>query len=72
MATEIGVSTIPVSEVSFPRTILELSDLDRLLQFYCEEHANIGEAYARFSFCKDLDTLRRAAERLQRLKQYIE
>ncbi|KAF8351323.1 1-aminocyclopropane-1-carboxylate synthase 1 [Amanita rubescens] len=54
MATEIGVSTIPVSE------------------FYCEEHANIGEAYARFSFCKDLDTLRRAAERLQGLKQYIE
>ncbi|KAF8623427.1 hypothetical protein AX15_006369 [Amanita polypyramis BW_CC] len=54
IATEIGVSTIPVSE------------------FYCEEHANIGEAYIRFGFCKDLDTLRRAAERLQKLVQYIE
>ncbi|KAJ7667902.1 1-aminocyclopropane-1-carboxylate synthase 1 [Mycena polygramma] len=41
-------------------------------EFYCEEHANIGEAYARFSFCKDTDTLKRAAERLQKLKQYIE
>jgi kynurenine aminotransferase len=46
--------------------------MDWILQFYCEEHANIGEAYARFSFCKDLDTLRRAAERLRGLKEYIE
>jgi kynurenine aminotransferase len=53
IATEIGVSSIPVSE------------------FYCEEHANIGEAYARFAFCKDVDTLRGAAKRLQGLKQYI-
>ncbi|PFH52851.1 hypothetical protein AMATHDRAFT_138984 [Amanita thiersii Skay4041] len=41
-------------------------------EFYCEEHANIGEAYARFSFCKDYDTLKQAAERLQKLKQYID
>ncbi|KAJ7368154.1 PLP-dependent transferase [Mycena albidolilacea] len=41
-------------------------------EFYCEEHANIGEAYARFAFCKDVDTLRRAAERLQKLKNYIQ
>lgn len=40
-------------------------------EFYCEEHANIGEAYARFAFCKDLDTLHRAAERFQRLRKYI-
>jgi len=53
IATEIGVSSIPVSE------------------FYCEEHASIGEAYARFAFCKDVDTLRAAAERLQKLKQYL-
>ncbi|PPQ65241.1 hypothetical protein CVT26_000218 [Gymnopilus dilepis] len=40
-------------------------------EFYCEEHANIGEAYARFAFCKDVDTLRAAAERLQNLKKYL-
>ncbi|KAL0949690.1 hypothetical protein HGRIS_009727 [Hohenbuehelia grisea] len=40
-------------------------------EFYCEEHANIGEAYARFSFCKDVDTLKEAAERLQSLKKYL-
>ncbi|KAJ7699955.1 1-aminocyclopropane-1-carboxylate synthase 1 [Mycena rosella] len=41
-------------------------------EFYCEEHANIGEAYARFAFCKDTDTLQKAAERLQKLKSYIQ
>ncbi|KAJ3935838.1 MAG: pyridoxal phosphate-dependent transferase [Lentinula lateritia] len=40
-------------------------------EFYCIEHANIGEVYARFSFCKDVDTLRHASQRLQNLKQYI-
>ncbi|KAF9247179.1 PLP-dependent transferase [Melanogaster broomeanus] len=39
--------------------------------FYCEEHCRIGESYARFSFCKDLDTLRQAGERLQALTKYI-
>ncbi|EIW56993.1 PLP-dependent transferase [Trametes versicolor FP-101664 SS1] len=40
-------------------------------EFYCEEHVSIGENYARFAFCKDLDTLRRAAERLQRLRDFL-
>ncbi|KAI0691637.1 PLP-dependent transferase [Earliella scabrosa] len=40
-------------------------------EFYCEEHVGIGENYARFAFCKDLETLRRAGERLQRLRQYL-
>ncbi|KAF8812580.1 PLP-dependent transferase [Phlegmacium glaucopus] len=40
-------------------------------EFYCEEHANIGEAYARFAFCKDVDTLRKAAARFERLQSYI-
>lgn len=40
-------------------------------QFYCEQHTSIGENYARFAFCKDLDTLKHAAERLQNLKQYL-
>ncbi|KIY63579.1 PLP-dependent transferase [Cylindrobasidium torrendii FP15055 ss-10] len=40
-------------------------------EFYCEEHASIGESYARFAFCKDVDTLKRAGERLQALKKYV-
>jgi len=40
-------------------------------EFYCEEHANIGEAYARFAFCKDVDTLRKAAARFEKLQSYI-
>ncbi|KAF5387992.1 hypothetical protein D9615_000310 [Tricholomella constricta] len=40
-------------------------------EFYCEEHANIGEAYGRFAFCKDVETLKKAAERLQGLKKYL-
>ncbi|KAL4081774.1 pyridoxal phosphate-dependent transferase [Scleroderma yunnanense] len=39
--------------------------------FYCEEHCNIGENYARFAFCKDVDTLRQAGERLQKLVNYL-
>jgi len=40
-------------------------------EFYCEQHARIGEKYTRFSFCKDVDTLKKAAERLQGLKKYM-
>jgi len=40
-------------------------------QFYCDEHSSIGEVYARFSFCKDADTLRKASERLQMLKDFL-
>ncbi|PIL37269.1 hypothetical protein GSI_00962 [Ganoderma sinense ZZ0214-1] len=40
-------------------------------EFYCEEHTSIGEAYARFAFCKDVDTLKHAVERLQNLKKYL-
>ncbi len=40
-------------------------------KFYCEEHVSIGENYIRFSFCKDLDTLKAAGERLQNLKKYL-
>ncbi|KAG5648691.1 hypothetical protein DXG03_000037 [Asterophora parasitica] len=55
IALEVGVSSIPVSEK----------------QFYCEEHANIGEAYGRFAFCKDVETLKAAAERFQGLKKFL-
>lgn len=41
------------------------------LKFYCEEHVSFGENYIRFSFCKDLDTLKAAVERLQKLKKYL-
>ncbi|KAI0265186.1 pyridoxal phosphate-dependent transferase [Gloeopeniophorella convolvens] len=40
-------------------------------EFYCEEHMTIGENFGRFSFCKDMGTLRAAVERLQKLKQYL-
>ena len=69
---EVGVSSIPVSEV---RIYISINSITGMLiwhaQFYCEEHANIGEAFARFAFCKDEDTLRAAAQRLQGLKKYI-
>ncbi|KAF8493510.1 pyridoxal phosphate-dependent transferase [Gautieria morchelliformis] len=40
-------------------------------EFYCDEHRNIGERFARFAFCKDVETLRRAGERLQGLKKFL-
>ncbi|KAI0669107.1 PLP-dependent transferase [Trametes maxima] len=40
-------------------------------EFYCDEHVGIGENYARFSFCKDVDTLRTAADRLQKLRWFL-
>ncbi|KAH9846010.1 PLP-dependent transferase [Lenzites betulinus] len=39
--------------------------------FYCDEHVSIGENYARFAFCKDIDTIRRAAERIPRLREFL-
>lgn len=36
--------------------------------FYSDEHKSIGRAYARFAFCKRMETLERAAERLRKLK----
>ena len=40
-------------------------------QFYCKEHVGIGESFARFAFCKDTDTLHKAAERLQGLGKFM-
>ncbi|KAG9096242.1 hypothetical protein FS749_008840 [Ceratobasidium sp. UAMH 11750] len=40
-------------------------------EFYCDEHRNIGEAYVRFAFCKDEETLRLASERLNGLTRYL-
>ncbi|MBM4421983.1 MAG: aminotransferase class I/II-fold pyridoxal phosphate-dependent enzyme [Chloroflexi bacterium] len=37
--------------------------------FYSDEHKSLGKAYARFAFCKRMETLERAAERLSRLKR---
>ncbi|KAI9062731.1 PLP-dependent transferase [Trametes sanguinea] len=41
-------------------------------EFYCEGHVDIGQNYARFAFCKDLDTLQRAGERLQNLRKFLD
>lgn len=70
MAIELGVSSIPVSEVS-PHLGAKNQGLNVFRKFYCEEHCNIGEAYARFAFCKDLDTLHAAAEKLKNLTKYM-
>ncbi len=37
--------------------------------FYSEEHKALGRGYARFAFCKKMETLAKAAERLARLRQ---
>ncbi len=55
--------------VMFPNRIV-LAHITRL-KFYCKEHVSLGENYIRFSFCKDLDTLNAAVERLQKLKKYL-
>ncbi|KAF6762355.1 pyridoxal phosphate-dependent transferase [Ephemerocybe angulata] len=66
---------LDISEVKFPEDYpFPKSVLGRgrdFRSFYCDEHANIGEAYARFAFCKDVDTLKKAVERLRRLKEYM-
>jgi len=36
--------------------------------FYSDEHKHIGRSWARFAFCKQMETLEKAAERLKRLK----
>ncbi|KAH9940597.1 PLP-dependent transferase [Amylocystis lapponica] len=41
-------------------------------EFYCLEHTSIGENYARFAFCKDLESLRQAANRLKGLRRLIQ
>lgn len=41
-------------------------------EFYCPEHANIGERFARFAFCKDPELLHAAGKRLLKLKEYIQ
>jgi len=36
--------------------------------FYSDAHKPLGQHYARFAFCKKMETLEKAAERLQRIK----
>jgi len=40
-------------------------------EFYGDEHRHLGERWARFAFCKDIDLLKRAGERLQGLKKFL-
>ncbi|WRT66115.1 uncharacterized protein IL334_003068 [Kwoniella shivajii] len=40
-------------------------------EFYCDEHVEIGERFARFAFCKDPELLHAAGKRLLRLKDYL-
>ena len=70
IATELGVSSIPVSEVSFHLGLRPVS-IDVPRKFYCKEHRSIGEGYARFAFCKDVGTLRAAGERLKHITKHL-
>ncbi|KAI3646443.1 hypothetical protein MP228_009371 [Amoeboaphelidium protococcarum] len=40
-------------------------------EFYSQQNQHLASNYARFAFCKDLETLKQAKENLQKLKQYI-
>jgi kynurenine aminotransferase len=40
-------------------------------EFYCDEHRYIGERFLRFAFCKDLDTLKEAGERLRGISKFL-
>ena len=71
IAVEVGVSSIPVSEVCAEKFLHHTTGSHHSTQFYCQEHVSLGESYIRFSFCKDLDTLKAAGERLQKLKKYL-
>lgn len=71
IALELGVSSIPVSEV-ISNVLMQVICPLNAFQFYCQEHTSIGENYGRFAFCKDVETLKRAGERLQGLKKFIE
>lgn len=53
---------------------LELSHVRTLaddIRFYCEEHTQIGEKFARFAFCKNPELLHAAGKRLLKLKEYM-
>jgi len=40
-------------------------------EFYCDEHRGIGEKFIRFAFCKDIETLQKAGERLKGITKYL-
>lgn len=42
-----------------------------ITRFYCEEHTQIGEKFARFAFCKNPELLHAAGKRLLKLKEYM-
>ena len=66
------MSSIPVSEVCTRFIDWSLAVRSNYAsQFYCIEHQGIGENFGRFAFCKDLDTLRQAGDRLQALGKYL-
>lgn len=70
---EVGVSSIPVSEVCSLVIRVRFAEINVIsLQFYCEEHTAFGENYARFAFCKDIETLKKAAGRLQGLQKFLQ
>lgn len=45
--------------------------LTRVTLLCTQEHEHIGADYLRLAFCKDLETLKEAGQRLQSLKPYL-
>lgn len=60
--------SLPLSEFTSYADFAFLADITR---FYCEEHTQIGEKFARFAFCKNPELLHAAGKRLLKLKDYM-
>lgn len=63
-----------MSSLFLPLSELQANDFGMLAditRFYCEEHTQIGEKFARFAFCKNPELLHAAGKRLLKLKDYM-
>ncbi|KAJ2722225.1 arylformamidase [Coemansia sp. Benny D115] len=83
----VNAKSIKIPEdYSFPSYIVERGDNFKLVyffikefgvsgipptEFYSDEHKDLAKDYVRFAFCKTDKGMEQAAERLQKLKQYL-
>jgi len=67
-----GISPLGFSDdVTFCRHLIIEAGIAAIppTAFYSAEHKSLGQTYVRFAFCKKMETLEQAAERLQQLKR---
>ena len=65
-----GISPLGFSDdVTFCRHLIAEAGVAAIppTAFYSAEHKSLGQTYVRFAFCKKMETLEQAAERLQKL-----